>query len=106
MLAPYFGNALAWRARLSVLLAVFSGPEAGATLADWQAVSPSSALYDDTGGSSFGRCNVDFDGAIFTQIQDPFALQNLVIPEPSSMGLLSMALLMVAWKGRWRASCS
>jgi len=76
------------------------GPGAGATLADWQAVSPSSALYDDTGGSSFGRYNVDFDGGIFTQIQDPSALQSLVIPEPSSMGLLSIALLVVAWKRR------
>ncbi|NOZ39765.1 MAG: PEP-CTERM sorting domain-containing protein [Planctomycetes bacterium] len=72
------------------------GPGATATLADWQAVSPSSNFYDDTSSSSFGGYNVDFSGGAFTQIQDPSALQGLVVPEPSSVGLLSIALLMLA----------
>jgi len=76
------------------------GPGLGATLADWQAISPSSDFYDDTAGSSFGGYNVDFDGGVFTQIQDPSALQSLVIPEPSSIGFLSLALLVVACKRR------
>ncbi len=73
----------------------------GATLADWQAVSPGSGFYDDTGSSSFGGYNVNFSGGAFTQIQDPSALQGLVVPEPSSVGLLSMALLLLARRKHW-----
>ncbi len=67
------------------------GPEIGATLADWLAVDTASDLYDDTGSSSFGAYNVDFDEdtSTFVLQQDASALQALVIPEPAT-GLVGL----------------
>ena len=76
------------------------GPGLGATLADWQAVSPGSSFYDDTSSTSFGGYNVDFEGGGFVPTQDPSALQSLVVPEPSTTGLLFVAILVLTRKRR------
>jgi hypothetical protein len=48
----------------------------------WEAITPTSEFYDDTGSTSFGALNVDYDGATgtFTTIQDVSALRARVTP--------------------------
>ncbi|MCP4193865.1 MAG: hypothetical protein GY768_24925 [Planctomycetaceae bacterium] len=51
------------------------------TIAAWQAITPSSEFYDDTGTTSFGAANVDFNTETneFTTIQDLSVLRNPVL---------------------------
>jgi hypothetical protein len=66
--------------------ASLEGPVAPAgqsvTVAMWEAITPTSEFYDDTGSTSFGALNVDYDGATgtFTTIQDVSALRARVTP--------------------------
>ena len=78
------------------------GPVAGATLTDWRSVDPASGLYDDTGSTSFGAYNVDFDSGSFMPLQDPSALQALVVPEPAAAAALLAGLGLVAGRRRQR----
>lgn len=52
------------------------------TVAMWEEISPASEFYDDTGSTSFGALNVDYDDAtaVFTTIQDVAALRARVLP--------------------------
>lgn len=78
------------------------GPEAGALLEAWQAITGSSDFYDDTGSTSFGAYNVDFDEvtSTFVAVQDPSALQALVVPEPATAGLLLAGVGLLAGRRR------
>jgi hypothetical protein len=52
------------------------------TVAMWEAITPTSEFYDDTGSTSFGALNVDYNDATgtFTTIQDVSALRARVQP--------------------------
>ena len=69
------------------------GPAAPAIHDDWTAITPGSTLYDDTGGTSFGAANVDWEEQQFHPIQDVTPLRAwAVIPEPGGCALLASAL--------------
>jgi hypothetical protein len=57
-------------------------PGTPVTLATWQAITSTSMLYDDTGVSSFGALNVDYDTMtqLYTPLQDAAPLRALVGP--------------------------
>lgn len=51
-----------------------------ATLEQWRSITPASELYDDTGSTSFGQPNVDYDSETgqFSPLQDLTPLRELV----------------------------
>lgn len=57
-----------------------STEEMPVTVATWNAIAPNSDLYDDTGGTTFGAPNADFDNetTVFTPIQDIDVLRALL----------------------------
>ncbi len=61
------------------------GPPGTPTVADWQAVTPIHPDYDDTGSTSFGAPNVDYNSAngTFIAIQDVSALRTNANPNPA-----------------------
>ncbi len=63
------------------------------TVAMWQAVTPASEFYDDTGSTSFGSPNVDYDpnaNPQFTVIQDVSPLRAQVAAPPLGDGDVNM----------------
>jgi len=83
---------------------LYSGLDGGGSLVGTIAL-PTSATFTATGGIEA----LPFESAIFAGTPGALVFDNitfgaLVIPEPSSMSLLSIGLLAVWWGGRKRAS--
>lgn len=65
---------------------------AAITLADWQAITPTNPFYDDTGSTTFGAPNAEWDAMAMTFLpyQDLSPLRDQVIGQPLGDGDFNM----------------